>query len=40
MGGIHESDMAIVKEFEAVSHALTVDSMCWWLCALCVNWKE
>ncbi|PIL24846.1 hypothetical protein GSI_12732 [Ganoderma sinense ZZ0214-1] len=37
--GIPESDLARVKELEAVSHVLSIDSDCWWSCALCVNWK-
>lgn len=37
--GVHESDMGRVRELEAAKHALSVDSECWWACALCVDWK-
>ncbi|KAI1790226.1 hypothetical protein LXA43DRAFT_891288 [Ganoderma leucocontextum] len=36
---VDKADMARVKEREAVAHVLSVDSDCWWSCALCVKWK-
>ncbi len=36
---VDKVNMAKVKEREAIAHALTVDSDCWWSCALCVDWQ-
>ncbi|KAM5534511.1 hypothetical protein V8D89_011843 [Ganoderma adspersum] len=38
-GRVDEAAMVKVKEREAITHALTVDSDCQWSCALCLNWK-